>query len=91
MAFNGVVCTCRCRAGKASAVSTDGELKPGMLVEWQKDGKARLSLVQAPDGKKNFWVVDAVGGWATEAQDVGDARGGAGEGSCSFKCSVHHI
>ncbi|KAK9829763.1 hypothetical protein WJX72_007759 [[Myrmecia] bisecta] len=37
---------------------TSQELRPGALVEFQKDSRTALGLLQRPDGKRNWVVVD---------------------------------
>lgn len=47
------------QAAKAETPSAS-DIKPGCLVEYEKDGKATLGLVHSPDGKKNWWLVAPV-------------------------------
>jgi hypothetical protein len=51
----------RCQAVKASdGALQPGALQPGLLISYKKDDKHILALVEAPDGKKNWWIVDQV-------------------------------
>jgi hypothetical protein len=51
----------RCQAVKASdGALQSGALQPGLLISYKKDDKHILALVEAPDGKKNWWIVDQV-------------------------------
>lgn len=45
----------------ASPKTASSELVSGALVEYSKDDKACLAVVQEPDGKRNWWVVDQSG------------------------------
>ncbi len=40
-----------------------GELRAGCLALFTKNDKLLLGLVAEPDGKRNWWMVDQVGGW----------------------------
>jgi hypothetical protein len=51
----------RCQAVKAAdGALQPGALQPGLLISYKKDDKHILALVEAPDGKKNWWIVDQV-------------------------------
>uniref|UniRef100_A0A383WAQ3 RNB domain-containing protein n=1 Tax=Tetradesmus obliquus TaxID=3088 RepID=A0A383WAQ3_TETOB len=52
----------RCQAVKAAdGALQPGALQPGLLISYKKDDKHILALVEAPDGKKNWWIVDQRG------------------------------
>lgn len=81
-----VLCNCsRCRAvsktAEGSQQQQEGCLQPGRLISYKKDDKHILALIEAADGKKNWWIVDQVRFPCTTGAIVP-------HGSCS---SVQHV